>query len=172
MSRQRIVLGLLAAVLFQGAVLAGEYLSAMYPHWTGTEVRLKTVPVDPRSMFRGNYARLNYDISILPKELYQGPQSLRENEVLYVSLNKDKDGLYEASEITLHEPSKGLFIRGRIKNRRWTTSGEFRIKYGIEAFFAQKEDALALERELRDGGVAVVMLAANGKAALKDVVGE
>ena len=172
MNRKKIVIGLLAVVLFQGVVLAGEYLNAVYPHWTGTEIRLKTVPVDPRSLFRGNYARLRYDISTLPRKLYKGQQALRENELLYVSLVENKEGLFEASEIMLQKPDSGLFIRGRLERRLWTRSDDVRLRYGIEAFFAQKQDALALEKELRKGGVAVVMVAKNGKVALKDVVGE
>ena len=43
------------------------------------------------------------------------------------------------------------------------------MKYGIEALFAPKEKALALERQLRDSGVAVVRVAPNGKAALVTV---
>jgi len=172
MNRKRITVGLLAVVIFQGAVLAGEYLNAIYPHWTGTEVRLKTVPVDPRSLFRGNYARLRYDISTLSRELYKGQWTLRENELLYVSLIENDEGLFEAIEITLQKPASGLFIRGRLQNRIWTGNDDVRLRYGIEAFFAQKEAALALERRLRDGGVAVVMVAENGKAALKDVVQE
>lgn len=172
MSRKKIAIGLFAVVLFQGAVLAGEYLNAVYPHWTGTEIRLKTVPVDPRSLFRGNYARLSYDISRLPRKLYKGQQTLRENELLYVSLVENKEGLFEASEIMLQPPDSDLFIRGRLERRLWASSDNVRLRYGIEAFFAQKQDALALEKELRTGGVAVVMVAKNGKAALKDVVGE
>ena len=44
------------------------------------------------------------------------------------------------------------------------------MKYGIEAWFAPKAEALRLERELRDGAVAVLMIDASGKAALKERV--
>ncbi|MBT3870270.1 MAG: GDYXXLXY domain-containing protein [Gammaproteobacteria bacterium] len=45
------------------AVLVGMYVTAALPLWTGAEIRLATAPVDPRSLFRGNYALLSYDIS-------------------------------------------------------------------------------------------------------------
>ena len=38
----------------------------------GKEIRVKVVPVDPRSLFRGNYARLNYDFSRLKKAHWAG----------------------------------------------------------------------------------------------------
>ena len=41
---------------------------------------------------------------------------------------------------------------------------------GIEAFFAPKEKALKLEKDLRNGGTAILMVARSGNAALKDVI--
>ena len=43
-------------------------------------------------------------------------------------------------------------------------------QYGVEAFFASKETALALEEDLRDGGVAVLMIADDGRARIKNVI--
>ena len=65
-----------------------------------------------------------------------------------------------------------MYLRGRIENRRYSGKTKyFRLKYGIEAFFAPKEKALALEKDLRDGGVAILMVSKNGKARLKDIIG-
>jgi hypothetical protein len=52
-------------------------------------------------------------------------------------------------------------------------SGRFmpnQVDFGIHAFFAPKEKALQLEKDLRDGGVAVLMFVSNGSVTLKDVV--
>ncbi|HAJ43430.1 MAG TPA: hypothetical protein DCM00_12380, partial [Alcanivorax sp.] len=54
MSRRRLA-ALVAAVLLQLAVLGGLFVYSQYPLWVGTEVRLATVPVDPRDLFRGQY---------------------------------------------------------------------------------------------------------------------
>ncbi|MBT4615645.1 MAG: GDYXXLXY domain-containing protein [Gammaproteobacteria bacterium] len=54
---------LIIAVIAQMAVLVGMYVTAALPLWTGAEIRLATAPVGPRSLFRGNYALLSYDIS-------------------------------------------------------------------------------------------------------------
>ena len=58
-----IVLGLCIAAIFQLFVLTGMVGLSVMPLWSGKEIRVKTIPVDPRSMFRGNYARLRYDLS-------------------------------------------------------------------------------------------------------------
>lgn len=165
MNKKIVTAGLIVMIAFQLAVLAGEYVGAVYPLWTGKEIRLKTIPVDPRSLFRGNYARLNYTISTIGS-INSGDRKMRPGEIVYVRLKPGADGLYMFDGAGMNKPESGHFIRGRIQN---SDGRESRIRYGIEAFFAPKEKALALERELRNGGVAVVMVAANGKATLKDV---
>ena len=72
MDRKKIIIALCAAVLLQLMVLSGMLVLAAMPLWTGKEIRVKVVPVDPRSLFRGNYARLNYDFSRLEKGALAG----------------------------------------------------------------------------------------------------
>ncbi|MES9902368.1 MAG: GDYXXLXY domain-containing protein [Sedimenticola sp.] len=171
MNKKMISLGLAAAILLQIGVLAVEYLGANHPLWTGQEVRLKTVPVDPRSLFRGNYAQLNYDISDITFNLPVDKSSLRTGEVVYVALKLAESGLHEYVDASLERPDSGLFIRGRIGSSRWRGNvGAYSVRYGIEAFFAPKDKALALERKLRSGAVAVVMIADNGRATLKEII--
>ena len=44
------------------------------------------------------------------------------------------------------------------------------MKYGIEAFFAPRAKAMKLERDLANGGIAVLMVTGAGRAALRDVI--
>ena len=166
MSRRTIVLALGAAIVFQIIVLAGMVAGAAMPLWTGTEVRVATEPVDPRSVFRGNYARLDYAFSTLPEDALDVDRDLRTGEVVYVSLQAAEDGLHHFAGASLEPPAEGIFLRGRILR----DSAPHRVRYGIEAFFAPKEEALRLERELGDGGVAVLGISRSGRAAIKDVI--
>ncbi len=59
-----------------------------------------------------------------------------------------------------------MFLRGSIAEFDPT----YRVRFGIEAFFATKEKALALERDLGEGGIAVLMVAGNGRAVIKEVI--
>ncbi len=171
--KNRLFIGLVLAIAVQFLVLTGMYVSAALPMWTGSEIRVKTVPVDPRSMFRGNYARLSYKFSRLQRKQFPADVVLRNGEVVYVTLKRGADGLYTHVQVSLEQPDEGVFIRGRISSRHNQIRGlsSFRIKYGIEAFFAPKEKALQLEKDLRSSGVAVLMVSSGGKARLKDVVG-
>lgn len=170
----KLTIALIAAILFQGVVLTGMYVGAAWPEWSGTEIRVKTVPVDPRSLFRGNYARLRYDFDRLDRSEFSENPWLRNGEVVYVSLQKGQGGLYRYRSVSLRRPDDGIFLRGRIADRfhHGAEPGSYRLRFGIEAFFAPKEKALQLEKDLRDGGVAVLRVAGNGKARLVDVVGE
>jgi uncharacterized membrane-anchored protein len=163
MGKQLVRNGLIAGVVLQLLVLMLEYLGAVYPLWTGQEASLKVIPVDPRSIFRGNYARLSYEISRIPDTALSIDTAVRFDQYVYVMLKPDAEGLLSFAGASVERPESGMYIRGRYL-------GDNQIKYGIEAYFAPREKAIALEGLLRRGGVAKVMIAANGKAALLEVM--
>ena len=166
------VLLLFLVALVQMMILISMVTVSALPLWTGKEVKIKTIPVDPRSLFRGNYALLRYDISeIQLTDLSNSNATLRQGEMIYVSLLQGDDGYYQMSTVSLKKPDSGIFVRGRIQGNRYDSpQDKLDVKYGIEAFFAPKEKALALEKQLTNGGVAVLMVSDSGKARLKDVI--
>ncbi len=166
MTGRKTTLGLGAAIAFQLVVLIGMVVSTALPLWTGTEVRVRTVPVDPRSMFRGNYARLDYEFGTLPEEALGKVEDLRNGEVVYVRLEPGEGEEHEFAGASLDPPAEGVFLRGRIAGNY----PSYRVRYGIEAFFAPKEKALKLEKDLRNGGIAILMVTGHGRAALKDII--
>lgn len=147
--------GLLACIILQLCVLLGMYLKAQYPLWVGTPIKVAVEPIDPRSLFRGNYAILNYTISqakLNSELLEEGAEHnplIHEQAVVYTRLKANKDGLYEPIDVVLEKPNDGVFIRGRIKSRYISDDGLVRIEYGVEAYFAPKERALEIEHSAR-----------------------
>ena len=166
MTRQKITACLIASAVLQAGFLVGMVAKAAMPLWIGTEIRVKTIPVDPRSMFRGNYAQLRYKFGSLMESELQEAENLRHGEIVYVKLQPGESDLYEFSGASLNLPTTGIFLRGRIVN----TSPPYLVAYGIEAYFAPKERALKLEKDLREGGIAVLMVTDRGQAALKTVI--
>ena len=156
-------LGLALAVCFQITVLATEYVGSVWPLWYGTPITIKTEPIDPRSLFRGNYVRLNYAISSIDANRVQG--RFKRGDVGYVLL-AEHEGVHEAVGLFKEPPKEGLFIRGRITS----TGHQYRLKYGVEAFFMPKEKALAAERSVRDGAKAEVFITDSGKAAINKLI--
>lgn len=169
--KTKVVALLTIAVIFQLLVLVGMVTLAASPMWTGKEVKINTVPVDPRSLFRGNYARLRYEISEveIPKELTK--KKIRNGEIIYTLLQPDENNIYSFKNISLDKPETGIFLRGRVSQKRYYESHHrYQVKYGIEAYFAPKDKALALEKKLREEGIAVLMISKSGKARLKEII--
>lgn len=171
MTRRTVTIGLVIAICVQVCVLVGMQVQAALPLWTGTEVRVKTVPVDPRSLFRGNYAILRYDTDHVLPDLEAHVSDLRHGDVVYIGLAPDSEGLHNWTGASLTPPESGLYVRARVHRlmTRVLASPIGVTIPNIEAFFAPKQKALQLERDLRNGGVAVLMVAANGSVAIKDV---
>ncbi|GAC1042338.1 GDYXXLXY domain-containing protein [Rhizobium sp. No.120] len=67
---------------------------------SGVEILLKTAPVDPRDLLRGDYVTLNYDISRVPiSTLVDGPpKASRSAAILSVRLKKQDDGYWGVVE--------------------------------------------------------------------------
>ena len=166
---------LIAAIALQLGVLAMEYLGSIWPLWTGERVRLEIVPVDPRSMFRGNYARLDYTVANVDASLFSGPKErLRKGEVVYVVLEQ-RDESWRAAGIQLGKPESEVFPRGRLQ-RNWNADqSSFAVRYGIEAWFAPREKAIEIEQATRrqqgegSRAFAEVAIASSGRAALVEL---
>jgi uncharacterized membrane-anchored protein len=155
-----------AAIVVQVLILIGMVVSAALPLLTGTDITVRTRPVDPRDLFRGNYAQLSYDFSRVPLQELASMAPLRTGEVVYVSLQQGRDGLHEFAAAALKKPADGLFLRGRVE---YVMEDQVSVLYGIEAFFAPKETALALEQTLRERAVATLAVSGSGRARIRTV---
>ena len=155
-------IGLILTVVFQLGVLTWKYLGSVWPLWFGEKVILETEPVDPRSLFRGNYVWLQYAISDIEGALAKG--DFQKGEVAYVTLVPDGE-FYRAANMVKEKPTGTLFIRGRVTNN----FAPYRLDYGIEAFFMPKEKAIKAERTHTQ---ATIYLLSNGKAAIADLTTE
>src|SRR5690606_25984078 len=141
---KKVLLGLCAAALFQVLVLGGELLAAVYPRWTGVPIRVAVEPVDPRDLFRGNYARLGYAFSRVDAALWQDAERPVPGQRVYVQIEQNDAGAWEATSMSATPPSQGLFLRGRYRHfisganlnadgAAWQTQPDrYRIEYGIE----------------------------------------
>jgi len=79
--------------LIQSAILGYMVWDRVQLLRGGEEFVLDVVPVDPRSLFRGDYVILGYDVSSVDGSLLRGP--VERNEVLYVTIAKDGEGKWK-----------------------------------------------------------------------------
>lgn len=110
-------------VLLQVALLVGIIAYRHYWVATGERIILKTAPVDPRDIFRGDYVDLRYDISQLDLDALGAKEQFKGNERVYVILEKEPDDTFGAQSISRDLPAGKQFIQGRVacemRSSRW-----------------------------------------------------
>src|SRR5437667_2276021 len=80
---------------------------------TGERILLKTVPVDPRDMFRGDYVTLRYELSRLENSLWHDG-SYQKGDSVFVTLER-RGRFWNAASVSKSLPAEGtLFLRGRV----------------------------------------------------------
>ena len=104
--------------------LLGLIGTKIYTLKTGTKILLEVVPVDPRDIFRGEYARLNYKISTISfTNTEAGKLNADRGNVVYVTIKKG-DKFWDFEAISKEAPeiqgSDRLFIAGKVlyKNKK------------------------------------------------------
>ncbi len=149
-------------VLLQTLLLAGMVAIKQWTLNTGTPILLETQPVDPRSLFRGDYVHLNYSINTIKLGEVPGDDQFRRHDPVYVTL---KLGSRYWEPVSVHKAppaaAPGLVV---LKGEAEYTSDSLwdpqtrstkrqrilRVHYGIEDYFVPEGAGRALETR-RDG---------------------
>lgn len=134
---------------------------------SGRDVLLKTVPVDPRDLLRGDYVILSYDISRLQPELFKGGLPTQSGEVmLYVRLEKQPDGFWTATEASFQPlPVTGDSVVLHSLPFSYYPSPSplpMTVDYGIERFYVPEGEGRTLE-EARNAEALSVNIRVDGK---------
>jgi uncharacterized membrane-anchored protein len=144
----------LLVVLAQVGVLAFMAGQREWVARTGRTVTLRTAPVDPNDPMRGEYVRLSYDISQVPRSLCRdgvlayfdvkaNGKNFRDQRVFAV-LEADGSGPSRLVALTDRQPAEGTYLRGRVDFvNAFQGSGSVRVRYGIEALFVEEGQAKA-----------------------------
>lgn len=141
------------ALIF-GLIIAGQlgYLGSSVGYHqarvhSGTRILLKTVPVDPFSVFRGRYVALSYEISRIPSSLLKDGDAaqLKPGDRVYVVLAQ-RGEFWEPVSAQQQRPSEGVFLLGRV---RYTHDNHVQLLYGLESFFLSESSADYLDDNAR-----------------------
>jgi uncharacterized membrane-anchored protein len=145
---------IIAAVLSQFAVLAWMAIERESVVRNGRTVYLRTAPIDPTDPMRGAYVRLEYELSMVPKSLCRDEvatwfktgeevynPTVRDRRV-YAEIQLDSEGVAEIISLSDRPPAEGLYLRGRAKVIHLST---IEVRFGVEAFFMQQDQAKAFE---------------------------
>ncbi|WP_199086091.1 GDYXXLXY domain-containing protein [Bosea sp. ASV33] len=147
----------------------------------GTEIRLKTVPIDPRDLFRGDYVILAYPISTVETDA-AGKTDFERGERVYVTLGRDEQGFAKAMGVTRDWPKVGdgvVVIAGRVTSTSTCATnadGAFdcsgrrnrlRVAYGLESYFVPQGEGRAIEMTDKARIEVVAAVSSSGEAAIK-----
>lgn len=173
-------------VVFWLLIFSGFIAYKEYTLRTGTEVMLKTLPVDPRDLFRGDYVTLNYEISTLDMEKFHAENSdFYYDEPVYLTLELE-NGYGIPKEIYTTSPEDELYIKGKVKAviYDWETDEssnlteeatikELRVDYGIESYFVPEGRGMEIEKAQQTGKTKVdakVIIDKYGNAVIKSLL--
>ena len=115
-------------VLLQVALLIGIVAYRQYWVATGEKILLKTAPVDPRDIFRGDYVNLRYEISMLDLDGLGVKESFNPMEKVYIILEKNRDGTFDATSANRELPAGRKFIQGRVQYEMVSSRWEVLLK--------------------------------------------
>lgn len=165
-------------VIGQVAVLGFMAGEREYILRTGATVYLRTAPVDPRDVFRGDYVRLDYEEARIRREQWHGSAGLvrlEKGRRVYAKLRLGPDRLAEIDYLSDVAPDEPPYLTGRMT---YTVSLEGRsqilpVSFGIERYFVEQGKGRQIEARLGDRqGVQIPMeielaLAGNGTAVIR-----
>ncbi|MVA97588.1 hypothetical protein GN330_10055 [Nitratireductor sp. CAU 1489] len=141
----------------------------------GREVRLKVEPVDPRDLLRGDYVRLGYAISVIPKTLFSTPPAgaLAEGAIVLVDVLADEKGLFQpvAAHLSENAPPQrvaSVRLRGTLASSSPLSADTVRLRYGIERFYLPEGEGRAIEADMRERSFHVIAAVSDaGQAQIK-----
>lgn len=154
-------------VALQVAALLGMIAIKQWTLSSGTTIMLETAPIDPRSLFSGDYVRLNYSISALSLDQIGGDREFRAHDTVYVVLQA---GEPYATPLSVHHAAPQLAARqvalkGEVEyvsNTRWNRQTQqaepatgLNVHYGIENYYVQEGTGGTLERPADNAKVSV-----------------
>lgn len=179
--RRNLWLAIAAVALGQAAVLGWMIWDRVALLATGREVVLEVIPVDPRSLFRGDYVVLGYDISRYT--LPPGTTPPAREAPFYVTLHKGVGDRWQVAAGAAQWPAQlqpgDVVIKGRVdyvsgqasdRSQEPTVVG---LRYGIESYFVPEGSGRELEKLVGDKKISArIAVDGSGNAAIKGLISE
>ncbi len=170
---------LILIAMIQTALLGGMIAKRQWTLNTGTAVVLETQPIDPRSLFRGDYVTFNYSISRLMLDTLDGDDDFKHNDKVYVVLEPGEP--YWRPVAVYHKHPKLLSgqvaLKGEVSyafDSLWnpeTKKSEPRkyiqVHYGIEDYYVPEGEGRKLERPNQNEVISLrIAVDRNGNGAI------
>lgn len=175
---RRPIAGIVASAVLMTGILGWMVVDRVRLLRSGREIVLPIRPVDPRDLFKGDYARLGFDISPIDATLMPAPEPLPPNVIyqrtapktVFVTLEQQTDESWKpvavAERLPGAVPANRIVLKGRTES--WDRR---RVSYGIERYFVPEGTGGRIEELARTSKLsAIVAVDRKGNAAIKGLV--
>lgn len=158
-------LAMLVVAGVQSAVLGYIVVERALVIRDGREIILDVRPVDPRSVFRGDYVILDYgDVTLLGSSV--AGDLPKNKQALFVKLRKGGEGWQPVTATAIYPSDVDgdeVVLKGMLSSRH-----SRQVRYGIESYFVPEGEGKQLERLIGKGQLRVIVaVGAGGQAAIK-----
>nr|WP_315101585.1 GDYXXLXY domain-containing protein [uncultured Fretibacterium sp.] len=162
---------LVAALLPLCVLLAAPVRPALILMF-GEEVRLATVPFDPRDLFRGDYVALHFAVEEIPLASFDvvsggraasrgtgGPEpaEMKLAKDWYVSLKRDASGIFSPEGVGTSPPVGRPYLRGTFRAASGGSVARLDFGPGLECFYLRENTGRALEDAARKGRIEAIV---------------
>ncbi|MFS8115956.1 GDYXXLXY domain-containing protein [Rhizobium jaguaris] len=180
--RRRMWIAAIVVAALQTAVLGYMVGERAWGLRSGVEVLLKTAPIDPRDLLRGDYVTLNYDISRVPVSALIGgaPTENRKNQVLSVRLKRQDDGYWGIVESSFGrlEPKPDTVVLKTLPFDYFSygdsappPQATISVTYGIERYYVPEGNGRNIEDARNNDRVAIAArVSADGEAHIRSLL--
>lgn len=163
MDRKTFIIAMLIPAIAILAFIGYNY----YTYSVGEEILLKTAPVDPRDLFRGDYVNLRYEISTIDLTLVPYTGNFTTGDEIYAVLSKGEKFWY-ITKVGNHKPavqSNEVCMKGKVTS---FYANQLGVDWGIESYFVPEGKGRDIEREIANVSVKVAV-DSNCRAIIKEL---
>lgn len=137
-------------------VISSIILYNQWPLIVGEKIIVNASLREYDDPFYGSYMIINYEFSTIINL-----EKIDIDDVIYVLLSEDKQGIWRYENTSKYRPLKGLFLRGKVKNINYNKT---EIEYGIEQFFFEKNAKMPTKNT-----TVKISVAKSGRAKLEQI---
>ncbi len=141
-------------MLVPAVILLGFIGYNYYTLSLGQEILLKTVPVDPNDLFRGDFVNLRYEISAIDLTRIGYDSPFMDGENVFATLAKGEKFWFVTRVGHYSQPLQRneVCIKGKVTN---SYQNGINVQWGIESYFVPEGKGRDIEREIRNVSVKV-----------------
>ncbi|MCX9014247.1 MAG: GDYXXLXY domain-containing protein [Candidatus Methanoperedens sp.] len=155
------------AMLIPALAILGFAVYNYYTYSAGEEILLKTVPVDPRDLLRGDYVNLGYEISTINLSNTPHTGNFNSKDEIYATLSMSGK-FWSVTQAGAEKPAlqrNEVCMKGKVTN---TYGGILRVRWGIESYFVPEGKGRDIELNTRNVSVKAAV-DSNCRAVIKEL---